>query len=88
MTVSTAQTISGTWTDINGDQATIAVNGAQVTINIPNRPAAQGTVIFTDPYVLRINFPDNELYIGTLINTNQIQWVRLGILLTNNVWTR
>ncbi|NET64020.1 MAG: hypothetical protein F6K63_06220 [Moorea sp. SIO1G6] len=79
--------IAGTWGQSEG-QSEITVEDMQVTITMGTRPNGRGVVICSDPDVIRVNFPDDRVYIGTLINQNQIQWAGIGTLNANNVWTR
>ena len=76
--------IEGKW-----GESVITVNaGKQVTITMGSRPNGNGIVLFSEPDVISVNFPDDRTYIGTLINDKQIQWCGLGDLRIDNVWNR
>ena len=75
--------VAGNW-----GESVITVEDMQVTITMGSRPNGRGVVICSDPYVMRVNFPDDRVYIGALINQNQIRWAGVGTLRANNVWNR
>lgn len=76
--------IQGKW-----DKSEITINESkQVTVTIDSRPNGNGTVLCENPDVILVSFPDDNIYIGTLINEKQIQWSGLGELGINNVWNR
>jgi len=60
----------------------------QVTVTMGSRPNGKGIVLCENPDVILVNFPDDRMYVGTMINDKQIQWSGVGELRDNNVWNR
>jgi hypothetical protein len=76
--------IAGKW----GNSEISVDKEKQVKISMGSRPNGNGVVLCEKPDVILVDFPDDRMYVGTLIKNEQIQWSALGTLQTNNVWNR
>ena len=76
--------IQGKW----GDSEITINQEKQVTVTMGARPNGTGVQLCANPDVILVNFPDDKMYVGTLVNEKELQWCRLGQLWTNNVWKR
>ena len=66
--------LNGSWTDGGGRRALIleTINSITVDMSDYDRPAAQGSIVNSS--TIKVNFPDDREYTGTLELPNKIRW--------------
>lgn len=72
--VNTAFDLNGNWTDGSPWIAVIHEGASAITVDMSDfdRPTAHGSIV--DGSTIKVTFPDDQTYTGTLIAPNRIRW--------------